>query len=614
MTPVHFRKAFLRFFSGCVVLAGGILTGYCIGQTGFGRFLPRLLSAGTALSFITAVYFSLYRQVSTKDFIGNSAFLVFCLFLCSAVFGSSISATAAWQLSPYDRIAGFLPYADASDYYKQAIEWPAQTFNAWNSRRPLNAALNIMEFKLGGSTLLGMILIRVALAALTITAFIVALASAVGRPAALASGFILLNWSCLWASSMLSEINGITISAAGFALLIVALTQKRRTPAYFGLFAISLAYVFRPYNPLMPALFAFAVVLLLAANWRKSLKPAFLAAFAFTLLAIVLPKAIYFAYGHPDGITNGNTGFVVLGFARGTDWSEANKFTESKSHGLSERDKDRLMYEMAAKQFIENPKLAFIKVVENSLEAFDCFQDKFAAAFRFPGFSAMIQRKGIWLGFLISSILFMFFPGAGVKKCPWNLRRRERILFMVSFVSFISIAPFIFIDGGWRVVATLYPGLAMLATGIPMGIRFLRTDNRPTDSCQPTPDQGASDNIPLFVNYLPMALIGFVLLAMTYPALSRVFSGEVGSSQNNVFILDVRDGEKTRWTGFNSATVSPQGLLAWAAPRERNGDLPAWVAQNVKLIQHVRYENGVYVFRLLNGDEERRGKDTIYVR
>ena len=598
MSQMRFTRSVLPFVLGCGALAGGILAGYWIGQTNLGTFLPRVLAVGTVVSFMTAIYFALRRPISTQYFVDNTAFLPFCLFICAAALGSSVSATAAWPLSPSDRIAGFMPYSDASDYYQLVLEWPAQTFDAWNSRRPLNATLNIMEFHLAGSTLLGMILVRVALAALAITAFIVALSSMAGRSAALSAGFVLLIWTWPYASSMASEVNGITISAAGYALLLVALAQNRRTLAYLGLFALVLAYAFRPYNPLMPALFAFVVMLGLATGWRKGLKTALLAAVAFTLLAVALPKAIYLAYGHPDGSINANTGSTVLGLARGTNWKEASEFVESKALGLPEREKNALMYEMA----IESAKkdvgpLARAMMIGLAKAVFQSQQELGSTM----GFSKLIvgsaqnssgefirfvaQRPSIWITSLFAILSVVLIFRAPKTSMPVTL------LGGISVIAFITIAPLLYTDGSWRVVATLYPGLALLATAIPLSIRCVQL-TRVTTEAKPTQFL-KTVSAPRLERYVPTALIGFVLVAMPYPALSRLFAGDA-KPLADALILDVRDEVTPHWSGFNRAVVAPRELIAWSI-EEGHGDLAAFLARYGKSVQQVRFEKGVYV-------------------
>ena len=592
---------------GCVVIAAGILAGYWMGQTDLGQFLPHLLTLGTMVAFLSAVYTAFKHPNLTPNVAGNNTFILVCLFICAVTLGSSISAVAIWQLSPSDRMAGLMPYSDASAYYQQVLEWPAQTFNAWNSRRPLNAMLNIMEFHFGGSTLLGMILVRVALAALAVTAFIVALASVAGRAVAMTAGFVLLIWTWPYASSTLSEINGITLSAAGYALLLVSLAQKQRIFAGLGLFALVLAYTFRPYNPLMPALFAFFVILGLVTDWRKGFKFALFAAVAATLLIVILPKTIYLAYGHPDGSLNANTGYTVLGLARGTDWVEASKFVDSQAPGLSERDKNTLMYEMALESAKKDMRPLSKALMVNLAKAIIESQQELGSTL---GFSKQIVRKAQhnredmirlqnsveFLRFVVQhptiwiTSLFTLLSGILIF---WTLRSSMPVALLggVSVIAFITIAPVVYGDCHWRGVASLYPGLALLATAIPLSIRQAR---RARMQIETDPSQFHKATVaPRFESYVPIALIGFVLIAMPYPAVCRLF-GDDAKSMDDALVLDVRDNETAHWTGLNRAVITPRELLAWSI-EEVHGEWAEFLSQYAKSIIQVRYENSTYV-------------------
>ena len=576
------------------MLAAGILTGYLIGLTRLGQFLPRLLAVGTVVSFIIALYSAFRSSHLNKDVVDNNTFFLLCLFICAAALGSSISAPPRGALGnmSIDNFARFLPNFDAGHYYQQVLSWPDKTLNAWNSRRPFNAMLNIMEFQMGGSTLLGMILLRVSLAAIALAAFIAALARVVGRSAALSAGYVLLIWTWPYASSMLSEINGITISASGFALLLVALTQKSKKIAYLGLFALVLAYIFRPYNPLMPGLFAFVVMMIMAENWRKGFQEAILVAFAATVLAFMIPKLIYFAYGNSDGTINGNSGYVLLGHARGTDWEEAWKYIHSKAPNLSERELNDLMYEEAMKDIQQDIRPMVKTLIIGGVKALYVTQREFGAALGFSrynpdstkktqeGFlSFLISTPSIWFSsfFMLFSVIVIFL---NIKK-----RRFEVLLCGISLVVFISIAPVIILDGGWRLVATLYPGLAILITAIPISIRYNRQKSRKSIDAKPAQIQNFT--------YLPMALIGLVLFAIPYPALSRFFARDV-KSKSQAIIVDVCNAESSHWTGLNRAVIAPNEMLTWTS-YYGIADLSAFLERYGSSLRQVRLENNGFV-------------------
>ena len=99
----------LHFVLGCGVLVAGIVFGFWVGETSLGQFFPRLLAIGTLASFFAALYFSLVKTSITQSVSSNRIFNAVVLFVCAAALSASITAPATWQLSPSDRIAGFIP-------------------------------------------------------------------------------------------------------------------------------------------------------------------------------------------------------------------------------------------------------------------------------------------------------------------------------------------------------------------------------------------------------------------------------------------------------------------------------------------------------------------------
>lgn len=595
----------LHFVLGCGVLAAGIIFGFWVGETSLGQFFPRLLAIGTLASFFAALYFALVKTDITQSVSGNRTFNAVVLFVCAAVLSASITAQATWQLSSSsDRIAGFIPYSDASDYYEQVLNWPAQSFDAWNSRRPLNATFNILEFHLSGSTLLGTMLLRVAFASVAITLFIASLALVVNRFAAATAGFVLLIWAWPYASSMLSEINGITIAATGYALLLLALVCKSRLLAYIGIFSLVLAYCFRPSNPLMPAIFAFVVMLGLAQTWRTGIKTAFLSSIVATLLVVALPKMLYTAYGHPDGSLNANAAYTVLGLARGTNWKEASEFIAPVAQGMSETEKSALMYNTTFETIQRDPRLLVRVMAINTFKAIFFFQQEFGGSFGLPKYVVGDGRNSardfarflgyrplIWLGsgFLIVCIFFIVLV----------FKSRSPVAFLGSatLIAFFMGAPFFYGDGGWRVTAAMYPGLALLAVGIPLGISYWRSKRR-NSSENATP---ALDIIrpPQFVSAAAIGLVFIVTVSMVYPWISKV-TGMQAEPVANTFVLEIRDVERPRWLGLNRAVASSTDLATWAKSEQypKIAEFVEQHADSLRQIQFERFENSESVLVL----------------
>jgi len=161
----------------------------------------------------------------------------------------------------------------------------------------------------------------------------------------------------------------------------------------------------------------------------------------------------------------------------------------------------------------------------------------------------------------------------------------------VSVIAFITIAPVVYGDCHWRGVASLYPGLALLATAIPLSIRQARRVRMQTET--DSSQFHKATVAPRFESYVPIALIGFVLIAMPYPAVSRLF-GDDAKPMDDALVLDVRDNETAHWTGLNRAVITPRELLAWSI-EEVHGEWAEFLSQYAKSIIQVRYENGAYV-------------------
>lgn len=607
---------------GCIVLGSGLLTGYLFGMTLFGQYLPRLIAAGTVISLLVAFY-SAFRSpcVISNDVIGSYRFVLFCLFLTSTLLGSSISATVMWQLSPWDRIAGVLPYSDALGYYGQVVNWPSNSFGDFNSRRPLNAVFNIMEFHLGGKTLLGMMMVRVTLSALAISAFIVALSTFVGRSSALVVGFVLLFWSWPYASSMLSEINGLTLSSAGYALLLLALAKKQRKLAVFGVFALVLTYAFRPANPLTPALFAIFILGSIAGNWRKGIKTALFVVFASIALIVVIPKALYHVYGSSDGIINGNTGAVVLGLARGTNWQEAQTFVAREAPGLSERKRMGFMYKCAI-QTVKKDMNPMGKVLTIGFaKGVFRFQQEIGGALGFStdigdrarsSFKEFVQyvmgTPSVWI-----TSLFVLINVVITIYLALKIRSPYALLGVLSIIAEILIAPFIFNDGGWRVFAGLYPGLAFFVIAIPVTIRYIRSIGEQANENSSTIQQKTSETN--FSMYVPIALIGLVLLAMPYPAVYRLFADKVRPMSDEV-IITVQDKAVPHWTGLNQAIISKEVFLTWSKSVGEE-EVSAFLTQYGTSVQQIIMGSGgdiVLVCKNVPGIQELRLNSLFKVR
>jgi hypothetical protein len=237
---------------------------------------------------------------------GSKAYFALIVAFIAAVLLIAVLQSAT--IISWYRVAGFIPFSDAGDYFNQLLNWPADSFDPWNSRRPANSPLNILQFDIGFQTLLGLLVVRVLILALAVAFFVSALMRIAGIWMALASGFLLVSWSLPYVPTMLSETNGIALASAGYGCLLLGMHAKKVSWVMWGLLGLALATALRPYNPLFPALTAMIAFMGMPWSMRRKLATGAAAAALSTAVMSGAPRLAYAVYGHPDGSIGGNTG------------------------------------------------------------------------------------------------------------------------------------------------------------------------------------------------------------------------------------------------------------------------------------------------------------------
>lgn len=477
------------------------------------------------------------------------ALTLFILCLTVTAF-CSLGLSLSPKVPSWYRLGGFIPFSDAGNYYSQVLNWPAESFDAWNSRRPLNSPLNILQFDIGQRSLLGTLVVRIVLLALSIGFFVVALAGVAGSWPAIVSGILLIAWSFPYTSTMLSETNGIALAATGFGCLLLGMQAKRIGWIFWGVVGLAMATALRPYNPLFPLLAGIVAVVAMPWSWGKRLA----VGAAIALLAMVVvsggPRIAYAVYGHPDGSVGGNTGYTVLGLARGSDWVEASTFIQQHHPSLSEREKNALMYELAIKAVLEDPRPALKSLLSGLASAFRALPQEVARGF---GWKTEVPTIAV---FLVYTLL-----AATLVCCVRSTAPTVVGLMLVSLVSLFSMAPVVYNDGGWRIAASLYPGLSMVAAcPFFLSRRFWPGNNAGQDS-KPTPFQ----ELGRWTIWPGQLVVVFALIALPYPMLTRVFTGELPREQiNNTFVVQFDDSKhEAQWTGFNEGRAPRTTLQDW---------------------------------------------------
>lgn len=605
---MYFFRIIFYLVSLVFALGVGIFLGY---ESGYFFKISLLSFYGglTVVSLIFAIFISIKIERVEKDkkFACSPLFFAFVCLISSFVLSSSISALAVSGNSSFDRIAGFMPYSDANAYYRQILNWPAESFDEWNSRRSFNGAFNIFKYDLAGFGLLNLLFFQVILTSLGVAGFAGVIARQIGACTSMPAVFALLIWIWPFASSTLSEINGIIASLVAFTLLISALYHKSFILGTLALLAFSISYALRPYNPLIVLIMGIGMIYYIKNNIPEnklhlSSKIIFLcSAIFFTLL---IPKIPFLLYGHPDASMNSNTGTVLLGFARGTNWNEANNFFIENYGYMSAMKTNRLMSELALQVAIQNPIPLVIGLTKSFVTSIFVLQYEFGKIFGISpplpgiGISSSIEKiidfifSNHWIFlniFLLIINLYLIFS------CT---QKNNIFRFVICFVliTFLSFSPIVFTDGGWRVAATLYPGLALLILGFPI---YFQGRHKKISDCLFMHKFTFKNYAELFALFL---LILF-LICLIYPNLTRTINFHRSQFASIIF----SEKDSPRWESSNQAVANVSALVDWAK-REKYDYLATFFEQNKSRIHAMHYQdhyysNGTTYILYITGDD-----------
>jgi hypothetical protein len=577
-----------------LALGVGTFLGYELGYF----FKISLLSIYSSL---TVAFLSLAIFISTKieriekdrQLATSPLFFIVICFISTLVLSSSISSLVVSGNSSYDRMAGFIPYSDANAYYRQILNWPSESFDEWNSRRSFNGAFNIFKYDIAGFGLLNLLFFQVILASLGVAAFAGIVARQVGACTSIPAIFASLIWMWPYVSSTLSEINGITISLVAFTLFISALYHNNFTLGVLALLAFSISYAFRPYNPLIVLIMGIGLTYFMKNSISKdklyvSSKIILLcSAIFFTLL---IPKIPFLLYGHPDASINSNTGTVLLGFARGTNWSEAYNFFIETYGSMPAMETNRMMSELALKVAIQNPMPLVIGLAKSFATSIFVFQYEFG---RIIGISPPLPGIGI-SGSMEKTIKFIFsnyWIFLNILIIVMNLyllfsitqkKNILRFVIILVIITFLSFSPIVFTDGGWRVTATLYPGLALLILGAPIYFQ----ERHQKMFTHPSTRKYAFKN---FAELFAFFLLFLFLFSLVYPNLSRAFN-----FQRHQFVaISFSEKDDPRWRSSNQAVTNVSALVEWAK-KEKYESLAIFFERNKSRIQAIHYQDHYY--------------------
>lgn len=360
-----------------------------------------------------------------------------------------------FDYAPYAAMLGHIPWSDASGYYEGA-----QYFNTfgeldiWNQRRPLNALLLAVRLTLCGERLHFALLLQAILLAVGLYLFAAAVANRYGLWAGLAAFAISWSYARLYVATTLSETLGVTIGTIAAALLLQAQTRDKIASASFGGFAMGLAMAVRA-----GALFLLPGLVLWAAwqfgyGWRRRL----VASLAMTVgigAAFALNAMALRCYGTGENLAGSNFALTFCGMAEGTNWSDVyEKYRDRLDSAANEREQAAFLYQKAWEGIRTDPSVFCGMMARSEKQFARDLRPWIAGLTSLPlppdrSIIRKIDRTNRWLW-------TMMLAGLPLTLWRWRSGGDWRLLAIVALATAAS-APFLYLDGGFRVFAASWP-------------------------------------------------------------------------------------------------------------------------------------------------------------
>ncbi len=560
-----------------VVLVSAAL-GWQFGESTYWRLLPGALQWISLTLLCCAVAVRIFVPAVELRWSNRGATLqtaVIVFVCCGAVANTPRENTAQ------DRVAGVIPYSDAESYYDVIASWPVPEVDAFNARRPVNAAVLAFESALVGGGLRDVLLLRAAILSVGISLLGIAVVSSVGPLAASATCAVILQWTLPYAASCLTESTGIATASVAVALALFAWDRRSRYCTIGAVLAIASAWMIRPGNPAFPpAIAAFAAWWWLEARW-KWLTPIASAALCL-LLMIAIPPMMTSRLGSPGSEANSNMSHVVLGIAAGTGWKEAETLVAEEVVGLTESAQSSVRYKRALEVARVDPWRCAKGLMDGIVDSVDA-PVGLAAQF---GQSLRLGRGwGAWMAIIV--LVSATAIGA------WR-RHPIACLSALAILAYLIGAVALWESGRWRACAVLFPFLALSIATVPLAL----TRARPSCAVRHTSD--ASQHSAQHAAGILIATIP--LLACIY-AVATAGTQPVSQGDPACWIrMDFRDQPAGTgfWTGPNSAQVSAEDLVTWAR-RHQLRRLADFVAMNSATLMCCRRVLGGYVIEVEGG-------------
>jgi hypothetical protein len=380
--------------------------------------------------------------------------LITCLFLIS------IFDSFQLKLTNGTFMFGFVPWSDAEAYLPGGWQMLVDgTLNEWHQRRPINASVMELRLLLTGINLHAFVLLNSAILGVATTYAAIEVNKHVGAIATALFVIVVFGYSQPYTPSFLSEVLGLALGLVAFGTLM----RSCRLGSVW-LFAIGSAILSFALNAragtyfVLPAVWLWGAIYL-GKTWRtRAIAGALgaiglLSGFVYSLMMIKL-------FGSGEMLTyNANFGDTFYGLARGgIGWHSAQDEHPELYSGVGAAERAAELFRLSFIEIAKYP-LRFITVLLGEI------REAFISLMRGPhprlvdGSSppSVFARM-----FFVLNLIGLF----GILRYPFD--RRNALLLLVGLGFFASI-PFIWQDGGPRVLVATIPFLLML---MPIGLRI----------------------------------------------------------------------------------------------------------------------------------------------
>lgn len=363
----------------------------------------------------------------------------------------------------WQTVGGLVPWSDALNWYCGAERvLSSGHMDVWCSRRPLNPVLLAVRLTLAGYDLRLAILMQAILLGLVCYWAAKAVSSDYGAFAGLGCFSLLLLFGRLHAASLASEGLGLTLSALSMCCLWESLRRRSDWLFCSGLFFLTAALNARAGAFLvLPALVLWSALAFHKARSRR-LRLVILAVCSITA-SFLVNWAVFQFYGQGSHL-NGNFSSVLYGLATGgRTWAAVQQdfpsITGSDAPGETE-----FIYHKAVEKIASEPSLLLVGILKGTLNSVPQLGWDLSNLIRGAPQSPVLGALSFPLGWMMLFFAILLY---GLLAVGWVRYQKSAEFsahggFLVFGLAGVLLSlPVIYLDGGMRMLASVFPILAV---------------------------------------------------------------------------------------------------------------------------------------------------------